>query len=60
MLGTNYVFTIVTKEPLTQEEKMLLFEALEVSKKSISSAIRTINDQEWDEIFKTLDKVSVN
>jgi len=56
---TKYVFTMVTSEALTQEEQMDLFEALAKTKKSLTSAIRKINDQEWDKMFEVLNNVKV-
>lgn len=56
---TKYVFTMVTSQALTQEEQMELFEALAKTKKSITSAIRKITDEEWDKMFEVLNKVKV-
>lgn len=56
---TKYVFTMVTSEALTQEEQMELFEALAKTKKSLTSAIRKITDEEWDKMFEVLNNVKV-
>lgn len=50
---------MVTNKPLTTEEQMDLFEALARTNKSLTSAIRKITDEEWDEMFKVLNKVEV-
>ncbi len=50
---------MVTSQALTHEEQMELFEALAKTKKSITSAIRKITDEEWDKMFEVLNKVKV-
>jgi hypothetical protein len=50
---------MVTSNPLTDDEQMELFEALEKTKKSLTSAIRKITDEEWDKMFEVLNKVKV-
>lgn len=50
----KYVFTIVTKEPLTEEEQLKLFETLGDTDKVTTSAIRKITDKEWDAMFEVL------
>lgn len=57
---TKYVFTMVTNKPLTLEEEMDLLDALGKTKKSITSAIRKISDQEWDKMFDVLNDVKVD
>ena len=59
-MATKYVITTVTTEPLTEEEKMSILEALGKTDKPMSSAIRKINDKEWDSLFETLNKVPVS
>lgn len=51
---------MVTNKPLTLEEEMDLLDALAKTKKSITSAIRKINDQEWDKMFDVLNDVKVD
>ena len=51
---TKYVFTMVTKEPLTEEEQLKLFETLGDTDKVITSAIRKLTDKEWDAMFEVL------
>lgn len=57
---SKYVFTMVTNSELTQEEQMELFEALAKTKKSLTSAIRKITDEEWHKMFDILNNVKVS
>ena len=52
---TKYVFTIVTKEPLTEEEQLKLFDIVDTDKVT-TSGLREITDKEWDKMFEVLNK----
>jgi len=55
----KYVFTMVTNKQLTPEDLNNLFETLAVTKKTLTSAIRKVTDEEWDKMFEVLNKVNV-